>query len=244
MRLAPLITLFLGLVAVVRADNAADIARIHTEAIGGKQIIEQLQTLRATGHVNIDGRVVNFQLVAERPNQLRLETLAEGRRLIQATDGIAPPWQFDPDGKPLQVRSLEGEAAKEFTADAEFDDPLVDPGARGYAVDFAGEGLADGRPAIRLLVTRQLVDSYELLVDAETYFIVRKIATRVRDGREVKIETVYDDFRPVAGVIMPHRYVVYAKGRKLHETILESVEPNSSLPERSFQQPVIDTVPD
>lgn len=89
MRLIRLLTLFLALVGAARADSADDIARIHTEAIGGKQRMNLLRTLRARGLVNIGDRVLTFLLIAERPNRLRMETQAQGRRLIQGTDGVA-----------------------------------------------------------------------------------------------------------------------------------------------------------
>ncbi|MBP9913176.1 MAG: hypothetical protein KBF26_07185 [Opitutaceae bacterium] len=227
----------------VQADSARDIARIHTEAIGGKTRMDQMTTLRATGRVLIDGRTMTFQLIAERPNHLRMETQVADKRIIQATDGVAPPWQLNPDANPPVVTELSGDEAAEFAADAEFDDPLVDYEARGYAIDYAGEHTLDGRRVIKLLVSRRLVTNYFLLLDAETYFIVRKQATRTRSGREVQVETVYDDFRPVAGVILPHRYAAYADGHLLHETVLEMVEPNAPVPVDSFSRPILIAVP-
>lgn len=243
MRAIRLLTLFLLLVPVTRADSADDVARIHIEAIGGKLRMNLLRTLRATGRVNIDGRVLTFRLLAERPNRLRMETQSGSRRIIQATDGVAAPWQLDPDAKPGRVTQLEGEEAREFAADAEFDDPLVDYAARGYSIDYAGETQVGDRRAIKLLVMRRFVDTFQLLVDAETYFILQKVSVRVRQGRQVKIEITYDDHRPVGGIIIPHRYFTHADGRLLHETILESVEANAPVPPDSFTAPIIITVP-
>lgn len=226
----------------VRADSADSVAQIHTEAIGGKERMSRMTSLQASGRVLIDGRVMTFSLIAERPNRLRMETQVAGKRLIQATDGVAAPWQFNPDAAG-GVTDLTGEEAQEFAADSEFDDPLVDYAARGYAVDYAGEQVVDGRRLIKLLVTRRFVHSYFLLLDAETYFIVSKLATRIRNGREVPVVTRYDDFRPVAGVILPHRYAVYADGRLLHETILETVKSNVPVPPDSFTRPMVVTVP-
>ncbi len=223
--------------AGLRADTADDVARIHTEAIGGKVRMSRMTSLQAAGRVLIDGREMSFKLIAERPNRLRMETQVQGKRVIQATDGVAPPWQLNPDASPPVATDLTGDEAQEFAADSEFDDPLVDYAARGYALDYAGEHMVGGRRVIKLLVTRRLVRSYFLLLDAETYFIVSKQATRTRGGREVPIETRYDDFRPVAGVILPHRYAVYADGRLLHETILEMVKPNAPVPPGSFTPP-------
>jgi hypothetical protein len=156
---------------------------------------------------------------------------------------VSAPWQLDPDAKPGRVTQLEGEEAREFASDAEFDDPLVDYAARGYSIDYAGETQVGDRRVIKLLVTRRLVDSFQLMVDAETYFILQKVSVRVRQARQVKMEITYDDHRPVAGIIIPHRYLTYADGRLLHETILESVEANAPVPPDSFTAPILITVP-
>lgn len=226
-----------------RADQAGDVARIHTEAIGGRQRMNRLQTLRATGRVEIDGRVMTFTLLAERPNRLRMETNAAGRRIIQATNGSDAPWQLLPNDASPRVTQLQDFAAREFAADAEFDDPLVDFAARGYALDYAGVGQVGDRPAIRLLVTRRLVDSFELLVDAETYFILKRVTRQVRQGREVVTEILFDDHRPVGGVIIPHRFLKYADGKLLYESRFESVEANVPVAPGSFDPPLLVNVP-
>lgn len=221
----------------LRADRADMIARIHVEAIGGLMRINLTRTLEATGRVDIGGRTMRFHLLAERPNRLRMETTMDGRRLVQGTDGTEPPWQFSPDESPAKVSRLSGQTARDFAADAEFDDPLVDYAARGYVLDYAGEISLEGRKHFKLLVTRRLQDSYFLLVDAETYFITRRVTTQVRGGLETVRETVYADFRPVGGVILPHRITVNIDGRWLHETVMETVTPNVRVPPGSFTPP-------
>jgi hypothetical protein len=226
-----------------RADSADDVARIHMEAIGGRQRMNLLQTLRATGRVVIDGRTMTFTLLAERPNRLRMETRSGDRRIIQATNGVDAPWQLLSDDQPPRITRLQDFAAREFAADAEFDDPLVDHAARGYALDYAGTAQVGERPAIRILVTRRLVDSFELLVDAETYFILKRISRLTRQGLEIVTEIVYEDHRPVGGVIIPHRYFKYADGRLLYESRFESVEANVPVPPDSFNPPILVAVP-
>jgi hypothetical protein len=55
------------------------------------------------------------------------------------------------------------------------------------------------------------------------------------------METRYEDFRPVAGVIMPHRIVVIADGKLLHKTVLQQLEPNVSVPAGCFTMPPLIT---
>jgi len=224
----------------IMAEEADNLARIHLEAIGGKMRLNLLNSLQVSGHVIIDGRILNFNLLAQRPNRIRMETRASEHVVVQATDGVNPPWQMDPDANPLKPRLITGDEAREFAADAEFDDPLVDYAAKGYTLDFAGMDRLDGRTMFKLLVTRRMQVSYYLLLDAETYFIAAKQAVRrLEFGREVQIETRYEDYRPVGGIIMPHRISVTADGKPLHETFLNKVRPNVPVPPDSFTMPVV-----
>ncbi|MCI0436242.1 MAG: hypothetical protein L0271_21755, partial [Gemmatimonadetes bacterium] len=75
-----------------RDERAEEIARIHLEAIGGERRVEALQAMRATGHVFTSGTRVRFTLIAARPDRIRLETEGNGRTLVQASDGVEPPW--------------------------------------------------------------------------------------------------------------------------------------------------------
>lgn len=230
--------------AVVRADQAQDIARIHVEVIGGKERIEALTAMRATGAVVTGGKRVRFSLIAARPNQLRLETGADGRSLVQASDGVDAPWKFDTGVWPPKHVSMADAEARVFAADAEFDDPLVAGEARGFVVDYAGEVQAgEKRTYLRLLVTRKHVDSFSLLVDPETYFIVARVEHRTSPGgRRVEIVTRYDDYRPVAGVLVPHRVTVLTDGKLAHQTIIENIEANPALTTETFARPLV-TVP-
>jgi hypothetical protein len=230
--------LFLLGASLLPAEDADNIARIHVEAIGGKMRLSLLQSLQAEGQVFIDERRLDFTLVAQRPNRLRMETRSGERRIVQATDGVNPPWQMFVGANPSKPTNLTGNEAREFAADAEFDDPLVDYAAKGYTLDYAGKVDWNGKQVFRLFVTRRFIAGYYLLIDTETYFIVGKQAVRKLEfGREVSIETRYEDFRPVAGIIMPHRVIVTGEGRPLHETVMRRVQANVPVPDRIFAKP-------
>jgi hypothetical protein len=224
-------------VTVARADYAEDLARIHVEAIGGRARVAALQTLRMTGTVQVGNRELRFELLAQRPNLVRVTTTGEGRTLIQAADGSSPPWRLEPE-KSLVPHRMSGEEAVDFMAEAEFDDQLTDPAARGYQLDFGGETSFMDRRALKLSVTHARQRPFFLLLDAETYFIVGRVVSRtLPSGREVTVETRYGDFRPVEGVLLAHRIGIYAEGKLLHETALDSIEANPPVDEAVFTMP-------
>lgn len=224
--------------AATPAERAADIARIHVEAMGGASRVAALKAFSAQGSVVAGGETARFTLTAARPNRLRLEVRTPTRTLVQATDGAAPPWQSDStqaDGAPSPMPP---DLAKTFLADAQFDDPLVTGNAPGNRIEFAGEADVEGRKLLRLLVTRDLNHAFHLLVDPQTYFIVMRVDRPVgADGRRGSIITSYGDFRPVAGVIVAHRIRVLVDGRLAQDAQLETIEANPRLPSDHFRAP-------
>lgn len=224
--------------AIARADQADVLARIHIEAIGGMDRIKALRTLRATGQVVAAGKQVRFSMVAARPAKVRLETESGGRTLVQATDGVEPAWEFDTGTWPPQYRAMSDATARVFTADAEYDDPLVAGAARGYTFDYAGELMVDGRKLHRVLVTRKLADTFSLLVDDETYFIVMRVEHRTSTGgRKLQVVTHYEDFRPVGGVLLPHQITLAVDGRVSQQTKILRIEANPEVRDELFRRP-------
>lgn len=229
---------FLLAMAVARADQAADIVQIHLEAVGGRQRLAALTGLRMSGVVIMGEQRVRFTMIAARPNRVRLETANNGRTLVNASDGVEPAWEFDTGTWPPRYRPMSEAAAKAFTADAEFDDPLVAGLARGFVFEYAGEAEVDGHRTLRMLVTRNLTDTFMLLLDEETYFILRRVEERTTaGGRKRQIVTSYDDFRPVDGVLLPHKVTLMADGHIEQQMIMEKIETNPELTPETFTRP-------
>ncbi|HVU33066.1 MAG TPA: hypothetical protein VHE61_06505 [Opitutaceae bacterium] len=231
-------TVLAGVAATARAGQVAEIIRIHDEAIGGAARIAALKAIRASGHVVAGGRKMQFSMLAVRPNQVRVETDEGARSLIQAYDGKNPPWQFDTGTWPPRYSKIPPSDAKVFAADAEFDDPLVGGAARGYTFDYAGTVKSDGKELIRLFVTQDLTDGFSLLLNPDTYLIVERVEDR-KDvfGHTIHVLTLYGDYRPVDGVLLPHRVTVVVNGRATQQTVIDSIQGNPDIPADSFTRP-------
>lgn len=228
----------LWLAAPIRADQAADIARIHLEAIGGRERMATLTGLRISGYVLAGGKRVRFTMIAARPDRVRLETQNNGRTLVNASDGVEPPWEFDTGTWPPRYHEMSEVAAKAFTADAEFDDPLVAGEARGFVLEYGGEVMRNGQKLLRVLVTKKMRETFFVFVDPETYFIVLRTEERVATGgRKRQVATHYDDFRPVDGVLLPHRVTLETDGRVEQQMIMEKIETNPELSAETFTRP-------
>ncbi len=221
-----------------RADRAGDLARIHVQAMGGPERIAALAAMRASGLVTTGGKRLRFTMYAARPNRVRLETGNDGRTLVQATDGVEPPWEFDTGTWPPRYRAMAEQNVNTFLGDAEFDDPLVAGESRGFSCDYAGEVELDGRKLPRLLVTRNMTQTYSLLLDPETFLIVLRVEQRKSvGGRPLQIATRFDDFRPVDGVLIAHEITMMVDGKVTQQTKIERIDPNPRITGETFTRP-------
>jgi hypothetical protein len=224
---------------LLRADRTEDLARIHLEALGGRERIDALAALRATGQViDAEGRRVRFTMTAARPARVRLETGGGTRTLVQATDGKEPPWEFDTGKWPPRYQTMFENVGRTFATDAEFDDPLVAGAPRGYTADFTGETLVEGRKLLRVVVTRKPAEAFTLLLDAETYLIAIRVEKRSGSGgKTFQVQTRFDDYRPVDGVLLPHKVTIAVDGRVTQQTLIDNIEPNPALTPETFTRP-------
>ena len=240
MRFVFFLLLLLGLSTARGADRVAEIVRIHTEAVGGKDRIAALTALRATGVAFAGGKQVKFTMTAARPAKLLLETENGARSLVQGTDGSEAPWEFDTGTWPPKYRAMADTAARTFMADAEFDDPLIAGEGRGFTLEFGGEIESGGRKLLRILVTRKLTETFSVLLDDETYFIVMRVDQRTSpSGRKLQVVTHFEDFRPVASVLLPHKITVALDGQASQQTRILRIEPNPTLTAEAFNRPKV-----
>lgn len=229
---------FLTSVGSAWAGKVEEWIAIHSAAIGGAESLNALKAMRATGYVLAGGTRVRFTMLAARPDKIRVETEQAGRTLVQASDGKQPPWEFDSGEWPPRYHEMAPAAAKLFTADAEFDDPLVAGTARGYTIEDGGSVKIDGRSLIRLIVTRRLAETFYLLLDPDTYLIVRRVEERKSPvGGTVAVVTRFEDYRPVDGVLIPHRVTLIVGGQVKQQTVIESIAPNPDLKPATFSRP-------
>ena len=220
------------------SDRVAELAKVHLQAIGGREKVAALAAYRASGHVFAREKKLRFTLFAARPDRIRVETEMGARTLVQASDGEDAPWEFDTGTWPPKYRPMVEANAKTFVADAEFDDPLVAGAARGFTFDYAGETEAEGRKFIRIMVTRKLTQTFSILLDPATYLITYRVEQRPAfSGRTLQIVTRYDDYRPVAGVLIPHHVALAIDGRVTQQTRIESIEPNPTITKQTFSRP-------
>jgi len=103
-----------------------------------------------------------------------------------------------------------------------------------------GEGGVYGREAVGLRVSRKGHRDVTLSFDKASGLLLRTECV-VKDldsgGRELVVETLYDDYRPVDGVQVAHRFTIRRDGRLYVQSEAVEVKVAEKLDDRLFARP-------
>jgi len=220
-----------------------EIGRRYVEARGGLEAIRAIETLVYSGGLYREGGTEGsgdaFMAFA-RPYFRVVGNPESPGGFMEGYDGAAWEWLADPG---IVVRTV-GAAAGATRRGADFEGGLVGWREKGSTVDLAGTEAIGGRKAYRLILTTRDGFAREVFVDAESWLIVaeRRSAPFHAFGDPVTSETRIGDYRPVAGVLVPHRFVetVIATGLPLTSMQWSRVEANRELPRSWFSPPVFE----
>ena len=232
--------LFGALLLACSAPSPVDeIVASNLAARGGKDRIQALQTIRATGTATASGgRVARVTYEIKRPGLFRLEFSSQGTKSVFAHDGEIG-WQVAPLRGLLEPQATTPETDQGFGADErDIEGPLVDWRNKGYLVELIGREMLEGGEAFKLEVT--LTDGsirYDY-IDVESKQIVRSDLPRMIRGEDVVLVDTFADFRDVGGLVFPHLIESHVKDRpETIRIVVESIELDPDLDDARFRFP-------
>jgi outer membrane lipoprotein-sorting protein len=232
-----LASLILALLAApVAAQTADEVIARSLEARGGLERLKAIRSVRMTGRVSAGDRQMKTVVEAKRPALIRVETLVDGARAVQAFDGTTA-WGIPPMGTG-RPQTLPAEAARAMAADFDIDGPLVDYRAKGHRVELVGTARVGGREAYEIKVVRKTGGVERHFLDASSGLPVRVETRRVVRGAEIEGESEISDYREAGGLRWPFSIRSGARGRSERQTLtVETIEINPALDDARFRMP-------
>ena len=225
--------------ASASSPSVDEIVAAHLAARGGKDRIQALRSIRATGTVTAsDGRVARIVREVQRPGLFRLEFSYQGTTSVFAHDGKSG-WQIAPLQGQFEPKAMPPEADPAGGADQrDIEGPLVDWKKKGHAVELVGRESIAGAVADKLKVVLRDGEVRYDYVDVASHMVVRSDVPRLVHGHRVVLESTFSDFREVSGIVFPHYIEIHAKNRpQTLKIVVERVELNPELDPASFRMP-------
>jgi len=233
-----------GCAALDSAPSLGELIDKHTEARGGQAAIEAIRNLEVRLRIAEPTYTADGAWRVDRKGRMRIDVFIDRQRVFtEAFDG-EHGWQQPAGAEHGVLASAGGAAALRRSGQMPTNIlSLHEMTAHGHRLDLAARENIAGvlYHVIQLTLDDGSVTRYYL--DPVTFMITR---ARVRkalhpdvDPTETTIETVWSDFRQIAGVHFPFLAtdIDLASGRLLQTTTLLDLRPNLPTEESLFQLP-------
>lgn len=234
--------LLIGTAFMVQAQNVEELIGKHIKAIGGRDKIKSINTMKMTGTVDIGGGIqIPFTNYFARPDKMKIEATFQGMTQQIAFDGNSG-WQINPFMGSKDPEPMNADELKVFKQQADFEGHLVDYKEKGYTADYLGSDDFEGTPVNKITLTGKEGDVITYYIDAESNLLLKESQTFKLADTEMQSETIYGDYKSEGGMMMAHSIETKSPGQEGSQKVtVDSVAVNVPVDLAMFAMPAKST---
>jgi peroxiredoxin len=204
-RLAVAALMLLGcLMTPARAQTVEEVVARFVAATGGAEKWRSVQSFAVVSR----SAAFSFDLYWKKPNRIRIEVPIEGPEGgidIRSFDGTTG-WRLSPLEGAEKPRFMSGAEILDLQEMGDAQRELVDYKTKGHRVELIGKEAVGDSPAYKLKLTKPSGAVVYIFIDAKSFLeLKRVINARSPEGEDREIVTAVGDYRPVGGLLLPHR---------------------------------------
>jgi outer membrane lipoprotein-sorting protein len=233
------ITFLFTAAAQESGPSVDDIVNKSIDARGGSDKIKAIQSVKMTGKLVMGGGQMEapMTLQMKRPSSMRMDMEFQGQSVVQSYDGTTV-WTINPFTGGADAQKMTGDEADDVIDNSDMEGTLVGYKEKGHKIALLGKEDLAGKPAYKLKVDKKNGKTETIYVDAATFMEVKTVAMRKMMGSDMEMETFVSDFKPVAGVLMPHVIDSKSGGNSLMTLNIDKIEANVAIDDAVFKMPV------
>ena len=211
-------------------EEPGKIVEQYVKAAGGSKALGRIQTLIVEGaFTSDDGKTGTYTLDTKLPNRYYSELLTGDKNLIEAYNGKSA-WHQNAAG---ELGTLVGPEGMQLEAAAQYyNSRLLNLKKNKITLAFAGHAQVRGRDALQLAVGTAVGVKRQVFFDPQTHLIVKEAAT----VGGVEEEILYDDYRTVDNVKLPHKIELH-RGNNKYDINVTRAAIKGTVGERVFDFP-------
>src|SRR6266446_6066530 len=227
----PIALMLAGWACPAGAQEARKIVEQYVKAAGGGKALSRIQTLTLEGtSTSDDGKSGTYTLDTKLPNRYYSELLVGEKNLIEAYNGKSA-WHQSAAG---ELGTLVGAEGMQLEAAAQYyNSRLLNLKKNKITLALVGHAQVRGKDALQLEVTTATGVKRQVFFDAQTHLIAKEAATVGGVGEEI----LYDDYRTVDGVKLPHKIELH-RGSDKYNIEVSRAAINGTVGERVFDFPI------
>lgn len=214
----------------------------NTEAVGGREAIEAVQSIRVDLHIVDPGFDVDGVYLAARPGRMRIDVSANGQHVFTEAFGEKRAWQWKGKGEPVEASKTAAAALRHGVEMPGHVFGLHELRLRGHRLELTGREKVDETDYYVVRLT--FADGYNttLYLDPESWLITRRRDVRPLhpdvDPTPTTIESTMSDFRPVGNILFPFRSTDtdLGTGKTLETATVRSITLNPAIEPDVFEK--------
>jgi hypothetical protein len=230
--------LFLFITAFAFAQTADEIVNKHIDAMGGKDKIAGMKTLKMVASVDIGPNMkAPMTMYVVNNKAFRMELEFQGMKMINAFEGDAG-WYINPFGGKKDPENMNAEQIRETKDEIDLSGSLFNYKEKGNTVEYLGKEDMEGTDTYKLKVTKKSGDVEYVYLDASSYLELKKTRKRKFEDKEVETESLSSNWKKVDGIMFPFTVEQRQKDASQGQAVnFDSYEVNAKVDESMFKMP-------
>jgi outer membrane lipoprotein-sorting protein len=208
-------------------------------AIGGLEVLKQIEEIRLTASVTFDSNSGSTSMVVtmKRPNLMYTVTTSQAGKVVSGFDG-STAWSVDPQTGVAAPLALGQSTASNMSA-PQMDSTLgyLRAMVAGQAVQMIGNDEVNSIKVYHIRATRSDGNIFDYYIDQNT-FLITKTSTQIQQTGAVQlIESYPTKYQKLNGVTLPYSLDVRVAGQSAFEMQIQQVELNPVIDAGLFNMP-------
>ena len=214
----------------VKAQTADEVIDKYVTALGGKEKILSLKSVKKVGSLNVQGMdvgltITRVQGVGSR-NDISVPGMGEGFQVVNPIKG----WDFMPFMGQASPEEVSVDKLKSSFSLLDIQGSLVNYKEKGSQVEMSGKEKVENAECYKLKLTDKQGVISTLFIDSKSNYLIKSIITAKSSNGDINTELSFGDFKKTdEGYIFPFSEVM-EKGT----IIFTSIETNKPVDEKIF----------
>lgn len=221
-------------VASVQAQTAEDVIAKHIAAIGGKEKLSAINSVRMENTMQVMGNDAPSTTVIVNGKGFRNESEFNGQQIVQVfTDKGG--WAINPMAGSAEPQAIPEEQYK-AAQDQIYVVPFLDYAARGNKAELLGQEKVGAVNAYKIKLTNKDSAATTYYFDPATYYVLQAVRTGEMMGQQMEVTTSYADYKKTDyGWVVPQAMEVSFGGQFSITAKVNKVEVNPTVDAAVFE---------
>jgi len=202
-------------IIAVNAQSLEEIVKNYSAANKIDQISGK-QTIKITASTSMMGMEMPMEMWMKKPNKIKTVTNMGGQEMIQVFDG-EKGYVVNPMMGSTEPVEMTAEQIAEVKRNNYFVNYL-DNYLKNGQLELLGEEVVNGNPAFKIKAAIGNGTSANLLIDKQSYLLVKTVMDVNQGGMAITVEAVPSDYKDTDGVFLPMKTTTSAAGMEIVTT--------------------------